>query len=47
MVPFVRQLVPVVDVEGGRVVIDAPPGLFEDEEGPADLGTSRGPGDAR
>jgi 16S rRNA processing protein RimM len=47
MVPFVRQLVPVVDVEGGRVVIDAPPGLFEDEGGPAGPGTSQGPGDAR
>ena len=30
MVPFVRQLVPTVDVEGGRVVIDPPPGLFDD-----------------
>ena len=30
MVPFVRQLVPTVDVEGGRVVINPPPGLFDD-----------------
>lgn len=29
LVPFVTQLVPVVDVEGGRVVVDAPPGLFD------------------
>ena len=31
MVPFVTALVPTVDVEGGIVVIDAPPGLFDDE----------------
>ena len=31
MVPFVRALVPTVDVEGGFVVIDAPPGLFDDD----------------
>ena len=30
MVPFVTALVPTVDVEGG-VVIDAPPGLFDDD----------------
>jgi 16S rRNA processing protein rimM len=29
MVPFVTQLVPTVDVEGGVVIIDAPPGLFD------------------
>src|SRR5690606_26110971 len=28
LVPFVRQIVPVVDVEGGRVVVDAPHGLL-------------------
>lgn len=28
-VPFVEALVPVVDVEAGRVVIDAPEGLFD------------------
>lgn len=28
LVPFVRQIVPVVDVEGGRVVVDAPLGLL-------------------
>lgn len=28
-VPFVEQLVPVVDVDGGRVVVDPPPGLFD------------------
>jgi len=28
-IPFVTALVPEVDVEGGRVVIDPPPGLLE------------------
>ena len=28
-VPFVVALVPEVDVEGGRVVVDAPPGLLD------------------
>ncbi len=31
MVPFVTQLVPTVDIEGGVVIIDAPPGLFDDQ----------------
>jgi 16S rRNA processing protein RimM len=30
LVPFVSALVPVVDVAGGRVVIDPPGGLFDD-----------------
>lgn len=30
LVPFVTALVPVVDVRGGRVVVDAPPGLLSD-----------------
>ncbi|GGJ76756.1 ribosome maturation factor RimM [Pilimelia anulata] len=29
LVPFVAAIVPEVDVPGGRVVVDAPPGLFE------------------
>ena len=29
LVPFVEAIVPEVDVEGGRVVIDAPPGLLD------------------
>jgi 16S rRNA processing protein RimM len=29
LVPFVRAIVPTVDVAGGRVVIDPPPGLLE------------------
>ncbi|HEX6446697.1 MAG TPA: ribosome maturation factor RimM [Streptosporangiales bacterium] len=32
-VPFVRALVPAVDVAGGRLVVDPPPGLLEEEEG--------------
>ncbi len=32
MVPFSRAAVPVVDLEGGRVVIDPPPGLLEPPE---------------
>ena len=28
-VPFVSEIVPEVDVEGGRVVLDPPPGLLE------------------
>ncbi len=31
LVPFVRQIVPEVDVPGGRIVLDPPPGLLEDE----------------
>ena len=31
MGPFVTQLVPTIDVEGGVVIIDAPPGLFDDQ----------------
>jgi 16S rRNA processing protein RimM len=30
LVPFVKALVPVVDVAGGRIVVDAPPGLLDD-----------------
>ncbi len=29
MVPFTRRVVPVVDIEGGRMVIDPPEGLIE------------------
>jgi 16S rRNA processing protein RimM len=34
LVPFVAALVPTVDVAGGRVVIDPPPGLLGDEPEP-------------
>ena len=29
LVPFLRQMVPAVDVPGGRVVVDPPEGLFD------------------
>lgn len=29
LVPFVAEIVPTVDVDGGRVVIDPPPGLID------------------
>lgn len=32
MVPFTRAAVPEVDIEGGKVVIDPPPGLLEPGE---------------
>lgn len=33
MVPFVKAIVPVVDVAAGRIVVTPPPGLFEDLPG--------------
>lgn len=30
LVPFVTAIVPEVDLKGGRLVLDAPPGLLED-----------------
>ncbi|MGV9768269.1 ribosome maturation factor RimM [Microbacterium sp. NPDC003461] len=38
MVPFVAAIVPEVDVEGGRIVVTPPAGLFEElpDEPPAD-----------
>jgi 16S rRNA processing protein RimM len=35
LVPFVRAMVPVVDLEGGRVVVDLPEGLLELTDAPA------------
>jgi 16S rRNA processing protein RimM len=32
LVPFVSQIVPEVDVPGGRIVLDPPPGLLDDAE---------------
>jgi 16S rRNA processing protein RimM len=32
LVPFVRAIVPVVDVAGGRVVLDPPEGLLDDAD---------------
>ncbi len=31
LVPFVRQIVPVVDIAGGRIVLDPPAGLLGEE----------------
>lgn len=45
LIPFVRQIVPVVDVPGGRVVLDPPFGLLASDEEPAasqDEGTGSG-----
>lgn len=33
LVPFVKAIVPVVDVTAGRIVVTPPPGLFEDLPG--------------
>ena len=33
LVPFVEAIVPVVDLVAGRIVIDAPPGLLDDQSG--------------
>jgi 16S rRNA processing protein RimM len=33
LVPFVHQIVPTVDVAGGRVVLTPPEGLLEDDLG--------------
>ena len=32
LVPFVAEMVPTVDIEAGRVVIDPPPGLLDDPD---------------
>ena len=51
LVPFVTAIVPQVDVAGGRVVVEAPPGLLDDLSADAepDTGTAtttEGPGPA-
>lgn len=45
LVPFVRAIVPEVDVDGGRIVVTPPDGLFElpADELPADLPTTDAP----
>ena len=30
MVPFTRAIVPIVEIEAGRLIIDPPPGLLDD-----------------
>jgi 16S rRNA processing protein RimM len=32
MVPFTRAIVPVIEIDAGRLVIDPPPGLLDDGE---------------
>jgi len=34
MVPFTRAVVPIVDIAGGRIVVDPPVGLLDEPEGP-------------
>jgi 16S rRNA processing protein RimM len=36
LVPFTRAVVPEVDLAGGRVVIDPPEGLLDDQSDPDD-----------
>jgi 16S rRNA processing protein RimM len=44
LVPFVKAIVPEVDVAGGRVIVTPPPGLFEDlpadADDPSDAGST-------
>jgi 16S rRNA processing protein RimM len=35
LVPFVAAIVPEVDIEGGRIVLDPPPGLLDLDESSA------------
>jgi 16S rRNA processing protein RimM len=34
MVPFTRAVVPIVDIEAGRLVVEPPPGLIDDAAAP-------------
>ena len=36
VLPFTRAVVPVIDLEAGRIVVDPPPGLLTDDENGAD-----------
>ncbi|MEO5336517.1 MAG: ribosome maturation factor RimM [Magnetospirillum sp. WYHS-4] len=38
MLPFTKAVVPVVDLAGGRMVVDPPPGLLETAEPEGDVG---------
>ena len=40
LVPFVKAIVPEVDVAAGRVVVTPPPGLFEDAADPAETASA-------
>jgi 16S rRNA processing protein RimM len=43
LVPFVKAIVPEVDVAGGRVIVTPPPGLFEDLPAGEDDGPEEAP----
>ena len=45
LLPFTRAAVPVVDIAGGRVVVDPPAGLLDDEAPPPGQGPDGEPGD--
>jgi 16S rRNA processing protein RimM len=45
--PFTREVVPLVDIEGGRLVIAPPEGLFETPEGETEAVEARGRKQAR
>jgi 16S rRNA processing protein RimM len=34
LVPFVSEIVPEIDLDGGRVLVDPPEGLLTDEDQP-------------
>ena len=46
LAPFTRSVVPVVDIAGGRLVLDPPPGLLDpvssDDGAPSSAGATRG-----
>lgn len=42
LVPFVKAIVPTVDVAAGRVIVTPPPGLFEELPDTADAGEPQG-----
>ena len=46
LVPFVKAIVPIVDVPGGRVVVTPPAGLFEELPGSDDEPEADGPAGA-
>ncbi|CAL9532912.1 Ribosome maturation factor RimM [Streptomyces sp. enrichment culture] len=46
LVPFVGEIVPEIDLEGQRAVIDPPPGLIDDRAETAGSRTGSGAGDA-
>lgn len=39
LIPFVREIVPQVDLSAGRILVDPPPGLLDEGRGTAEAGT--------